>query len=133
MHNPQIGVASLVLHDNRLLLGPRRKLPEIGSWQLPGGFMIKGESVFQAAVRLAEKKAGVAIYPLQQGPFTNNVFPDESHTVSVYVLAELLPGQKPVSEWQWFNMNKLPQPLFLPLKLLFDQHTDWLKSVGVLK
>lgn len=94
--------------------------------------MIAGESVFQAAVRLAEKKAGVAICPLQQGPFTNNIFPDECHTVSLYVLAEFMPGRTPVDDWQWFRLDKLPQPLFLPLKLLFAQHADWLKSVGVL-
>lgn len=95
--------------------------------------MIAGESVFQAAVRLTEKKAGVAICPLQQGPFTNNIFPDEGHTVSLYVLAELMSGQTPLDDWQWFSQDKLPQPLFFPLKLLLDQHADWLKSVGVLR
>ncbi len=136
MHNPRVGVASLVLHDGRLLLGPRHKMPDDGSWQLPGGFMNPGESVFRAAIRLAEIKAGVAIRPLQSGPSTNNIFSDGNHTVSLYVLADLESGQnaeKLAVGWQWFNPNNLPQPLFYPLQMLFEQHNDWLQSLGIFR
>ncbi|MCW8956453.1 MAG: NUDIX domain-containing protein [Gammaproteobacteria bacterium] len=136
MDNPRVGIASLVLHDHQLLLGPRCKAPESGSWQLPGGYIAAGETVVDAAIRLAQEKAGAHIQLLQQGPYTNNIFPDGSHTVSLYVLAELHSGQKKehVAEgWRWFHLHDLPQPLFLPLKLLLDQQVDWLKSVGIFK
>ena len=132
MVQPRVGVASLVINEGRLLLGRRNKFDEALSWQLPGGFMAQGESVFQAAVRLAEAKAGVVICPLQQGPFTNNIFPDQSHTVSLYVLAELQSGQskdRMADGWQWFALDDLPEPLFLPLQLLLVHHSNWLESV----
>ncbi|MFW2372162.1 MAG: nucleotide triphosphate diphosphatase NUDT15 [Gammaproteobacteria bacterium] len=135
MHIPRVGIASLVMHDGRLLLGPRHKAPGEGSWQLPGGFMVAGEAVFDAATRLALEKAEVIIQPLQLGPYTNNVFPDiDFHSVTLYVLARLNTDQitKPLTgDWQWFDLDNLPQPLFLPLQLLLDDHDDWLHSVGV--
>ena len=98
--------------------------------------MNPGESVFRAAIRLAEIKAGVAIRPLQSGPFTNNIFSDGNHTVSLYVQADLESGQnaeKLAVGWQWFNPNNLPQPLFYPLQMLFEQHNDWLQSLGIFR
>lgn len=137
MPNPRVGIASLVMHDGRLLLGPRQKPPEAGSWQLPGGFLATGEMVFDAATRLVREKAEVIIQPLKLGPYTNNVFPEiDFHSVTLYVLANLKPDQianNPAPGWQWFDLDNLPQPLFLPLQRLLDDHDDWLHSVGVFK
>lgn len=136
MKQPRVGIAVLVIHDGQLLLGWRHKTDEPGSWQLPGGFMATGETAFDAATRLAWEKAKVRIRPVQQGPYTNNIFPDEYHTVSLYVQAELLPGQitqQAADGWRWCYPGHLPHPLFYPLQLLFEGHTDWLKSIGIFK
>ena len=133
MHIPRVGIASLVMHEGRCLLGPRHKAPQAGSWQLPGGYMAAGEAVFEAATRLAWEKAKVSIQPFELGPYTNNLFPDnDSHSVTLYVLARLKPDQMAeahAEDWQWFSLDDLPQPLFLPLQLLLDQHDDWLQSM----
>lgn len=132
MKQPRVGVACLIVDDGRLLLGRRNKKAESFSWQLPGGYMAAGESVFEAAVRLAREKAEVRIRPVQQGPCTNNVFQHSGlHTVTLYVLAELQAEQineKLANDWQWFHPHDLPQPLFYPLQLLCDQHADWLNQ-----
>ena len=137
MEQPRVGVACLVITDGQLLLGRREKSAEPVSWQLPGGFMKAGESVFEAANRLAWQKASITIQSLQPGPYTNNVFPDLGfHSVTLYVLARPASdqiGNKPAPGWQWFDLDNLPHPLFLPLQLLLDQQDDWLHSVGVIK
>jgi 8-oxo-dGTP diphosphatase len=134
---PQVGVAVIIFRQGKFLLGQRKKTPGANSWQCPGGFMQIGESVFEAARREVEAETGLFIHNLEYGPYTNNRFVNEgAHTVTLYVLAEYMSGEAAVKEkdqaksWQWFDLNELPQPLFLPLQILVDKHGDWLKSVA---
>lgn len=132
---PRVGVAVVVIRQGQLLLGRRRKWPEIDSWQLPGGWLETSETIFEAARREVQEKTGLQIQQLQQGPYTNNIFPDDQlHSVTLYVRAEYAGGESPVinpdsdSGWTWFPVHALPQPLFLPLKHLVDEHRSWLIS-----
>ncbi len=129
---PQVGVAVVIFRQGKCLLGKRKKSPEKNSWQCPGGFMRSGESVFECARRKVKEETGLVIHNLKYGPYTNNRFIDDSvHTVTLYVVAEYLGEAMDEKEkdrakcWQWFNLNELPQPLFLPLQRLVDEHNNW--------
>lgn len=47
-------------YDLKLLLVKRKDYPEKGKWALPGGFVEKGETAFDGAVRELEEETGVS-------------------------------------------------------------------------
>lgn len=135
--HPRVGVAALVFKQRQLLLGLRKKSPGANTWQCPGGFLVKGESVFECARRETLEETGINIHNLHHGPYTNNRFPGEGlHTVTLYVYADYMEGDIQVLEqeraihWQWVDVDRLPRPLFLPLALLVEKHRDWLVSLA---
>jgi len=133
---PRVGVAALVLHEGRLLLGQRRKSPGVNTWQCPGGLLEQGESVFECARRETLEETGIQIHNLRYGPYTNNRFANPGdHSVTLYVLADYMGGDivrrepERADHWQWVDVASLPQPLFLPLALLLEKQADWWRSV----
>ncbi len=135
--NPAVGVAACVFKGNKILLGRRRKNPGIDDWQCPGGLLKENESVFDCARRLVLFKAGLNTQNLQYGPYTNNRFIQHAfHSVTLYVSAKYSSGELDASnysgaeDWQWFRLDKLPRPLFLPLDILCEKHGDWLAAIA---
>ena len=136
-NEPAVGVAVCVFAENKILLGRRKKNPGINCWQCPGGLLNKSESIFECARRLVLHKTGLNIHRLHYGPYTNNRFiQEEFHSVTLYVSAEYLSGNLDASsyswaeDWQWFSLDALPEPLFLPLRILHEKHEGWLTSVS---
>ena len=128
IHGPVTGVASLIVDNEKLLLGYRKKSPGKNSWQCPGGLLEAGESVFDCAIREAREETGLHIRPVQLGPFTNNYFVDDAfHSVTLYVIARVAGGelvnteQEYAAHWSWFRKDQLPTPLFLPLQILIKE------------
>ena len=114
-------VATLIIKNEHILLGRRFEDGQFTSWQCPGGYLQRGEVVEQAARRLCLQKAGLDIQCLRSGPYSNNVFSNSHHTVTLYIIAEeyqiknraLYKDEK--AQWGWFALDALPEPLFLPL------------------
>ena len=128
INRPLTGVATLIIDDGKLLLGFRKKSPGKNSWQCPGGLLEAGESVFDCAIRETREETGLEISNLKYAPYTNNYFEqDEFHSVTLYVTAGLAGGQLEKREldraknWAWFEKDKIPEPLFLPLQLLMQE------------
>jgi len=124
-------VATLIFHEKRLLLGRRMRQQVFEGWQCPGGYLPEGQSVEQAARGYCLEKAGVEIMDMKLGPYTNNIFPDTPlirHTVSLYQIARLHrvinieKFENRETQWRWFDLQALPSPQFLPLKLLLEQY-----------
>jgi len=124
-------VATLLIQNKQILLGRRfeKKADEknfIG-WQCPGGYLQKGESVEQAAQKFCIQKAGIELTKMHPGPYTNNVFSEQLHTTTLYVIGE---GYRVVNrsqfeneqfQWSWFEFDQLPDLLFLPLTFLVPE------------
>jgi len=114
-------VATLIIKNEQVLLGRRFEDNQFTCWQCPGGYLQRGETVEQAARRLCLKKAGLDVQCLRAGPYSNNIFSNALHTVTLYVVADeyhvknqnLFKDQK--VQWSWFSLDALPEPLFLPL------------------
>lgn len=114
-------VATLIIKNEQILLGRRFEDEQFTCWQCPGGYLQRGETVEQAARRLCLQKAGLKIQRLRSGPYSNNIFSDSHHTVTLYIVAEdcqiknqaLYKDEK--AQWNWFALEALPEPLFLPL------------------
>ena len=122
---PPLGVAVLIMHQNRVLLGRRLKAPMLHSWQLPGGWVHYAESPEQAAHRIIHEFEGIHYDTLQFQTLTDNHFEEGLHSVSLYYQTQCmnpehleLRNNQHCSDWSWVDWYDLPHPLFLPLQLL---------------
>jgi 8-oxo-dGTP diphosphatase len=120
-----VGVGVLVRRQGLVLLGQRIGAHGAGSWALPGGHLEFGESPEDCAAREVKEETGLTIHALHRGPWTNDLFEAEArHYVTLFLRAEAGPGEPRVMEpdkclgWAWFDWDRLPQPLFVPLRNL---------------
>jgi 8-oxo-dGTP diphosphatase len=120
-----VGVGVLVLRGERVLLGRRRSGHDTDTWQPPGGHLEFGESVEQCAQREVQEEAAIEIDDMRLGPYTNDLFvADDRHYISLFVIARHVGGQPravepdKTADWDWFEWDSLPEPLFLPLSNL---------------
>lgn len=57
----RVGVAGLIWHEGKLLIGQRKKEPHFGKWVLPGGGVHFGETFEDALRREMAEEASIAI------------------------------------------------------------------------
>lgn len=120
-------VATLVLDQQRVLLGRRLRQGQFEGWQCPGGYLEAGEQLSAAAQRYCQQRAGITIREIREGPYTSNLFEDTSilkHTVTLYQVArpDIVVDPVRFGEWHWFEFNALPDTLFLPLERLLEKY-----------
>ncbi len=126
---PLIGVAAIVIKDNRVLLGKRKGAHGTGTWAFPGGHLELNESIANCAEREVFEETGLRIKNLRYGPYTNDIFTAENqHYVTLFVIADYDSGQPEVKEphkcekWEWSEWPPRLQPQFLPIQNLLKQN-----------
>lgn len=128
----KVGVGLYILNDrNQVLLGLRKSPHGCGSWCPPGGHMEFGESNAQAAVREAKEETGLDINPdyVTLVGVTNDFFKENNkHYITLNLKTHKFNGFPQVTEpdkcaeWKWFDLDKLPENLFLSTANFFKQH-----------
>ncbi len=121
---PRVGVGTYIFNDKGLLLlGKRKNAHGQGSWCPPGGALEWGETPEECAIRETMEEANISIKNLRPPAVTNDIFPETNqHYLSLHILAEFDSGEVCVNEpdkcagWEWFNLNHLPTPLFIPVQ-----------------
>ncbi|MBK8945983.1 MAG: NUDIX hydrolase [Ignavibacteriae bacterium] len=116
-----------------VLLIKRKLNPEKGNWALPGGFVLKTETLDQAAVRILEETSNVKNIYLEQVHTFSKIdrFPLR-RVISVAYFALINPEKhflKPgtdTSDVQWFNINE-------NINLPFDHSEILTKSLNLLR
>ncbi len=127
---PKVGTAVIVRKDGRVLLGKRRSPHASGTWGSPGGHLELGEEIEAAILREVEEEVGIKLTNLARGPYTNDIFPDGKHYVTLFFTADYDSGEVRVKEpdkfenWEWFEWRQLPEPLMLPIRNLLAQDFD---------
>jgi 8-oxo-dGTP pyrophosphatase MutT (NUDIX family) len=118
-------VAVILTHDQQVLFGKRRTESGGFEWQLPGGWIVAGETPQQAAPREVLEETGLEVGELHFRGVTNNIFLSSSHSISLYYEAEcvnanglLVMETENCSGWQWRDWKEATENLFLPLQLL---------------
>lgn len=121
------------IHRPEVLLGLRRKSHGDGEWSLPGGHMELGERFMDTCKREVLEETGMEIAGIVPLCFTNDIFEkDGLHYVTLFFGALWNSDQVPrvmedkTETWGFFSMDKLPSPLFPPLRraLNFDHSMD---------
>lgn len=131
---PIIGVGIIIIKDNKILLGKRKTTLGKGHWAFPGGALEFKEEIEDCARREVIEETGLKIKNLKRGPIANCIFDDDSHILSLVIVAdhdsgELINVEPDKCEgWQWFEWNNLPEPLFLPTKKLKELNFDPFKQ-----
>ena len=129
----KVGVGLYILNSNhQLLLGLRKSIHGNGTWCPPGGHLEYGESFEQAAVREAKEETGLTVTASDTSVMgvTNDFFKESGkHYITIHLLAKKFGGTPAVCEqdkcvkWQWFDLNNLPDNLFLPAAQFLNNHT----------
>lgn len=116
-----IDLALFTINQNKLkvLLTRRAEEPFADQWALPGGFLLKGESLEDAARRVMQDKTGVADAYLEQLYTFGEPDRDPRNrivTVAYYALIPWQklsrPGSRKVSEVNWFESVDPPDLAF---------------------
>ena len=122
---PKVGVGVCVVHDGKVLFGKRLNAHGDGTWSFPGGHLEFGESFEACAARETLEETGLEIFDIKFITATNDVFiKEDKHYITVYMQATAKSPDAKVMEpdkmvdWEWFEWDNLPSPLFLPMQNL---------------
>jgi 8-oxo-dGTP diphosphatase len=128
MNQPRVGVGVILCDGARVLLGLRHGSHGAETWSFPGGHLEYGESPIECAKRELSEETGLSASEFSVGPFTNDIFEDQNkHYVTLFVVATYAGGNPEIKEpdkckqWKWFEWDRLPLPLFLPIRNLLNQ------------
>ncbi|MDO8657143.1 MAG: NUDIX hydrolase [Candidatus Levybacteria bacterium] len=125
----RVGVAPIIKRDSKVLLGKRMSIIGDSTWAFPGGKLEMNETFEECAKREAMEESGVRIKNIEFAGVTNDIFlKEQEHYITIFVVSDWKSGEAKVmepekcSEWDWFEWNKLPKPLFLPVENLLKQN-----------
>lgn len=114
---PLIGVGSIIIENDRVVLIKRAHPPIQGQWSIPGGVLEVGELVREAAVREAREETGLIIEPKELlGVFDRILRDTEKRVQYHYVLIDFLcrctggelRAASDAAEVRWFTREELP-------------------------
>ncbi len=124
MQSVKIGVGVLIWKNGRLALIKRASIHGNGTWAPPGGHIEFGETILETAHRETFEEIGVKIKNLEILGFTEDI-EKNSHYITIWVQANWSEGEMKSSDIEfteggYFEMNNLPDPLFVPFRNLQD-------------
>lgn len=130
----RVGVGVLIDKDGKYLIGRRLGTHGPNTWAPPGGNLELGEAWEECAKREAREEAGIEIENVRFLTATNDIFSDSVHYITIYVSADWKTNQPKVlepdrcAEWDWYSLDELPGPLFLPFQHLKNARPDLFTS-----
>lgn len=130
MSHPRVGIGVLIFNQNRILLGQRKGSHGALTWSPPGGHLEFGETLEDCAMREVQEETGLKLDTPKMLAVTNDVFhTEDKHYVTIFFRADFPEGQEvqnlephKLIEWNWVEVEKLPENLFLPMKNLLNSH-----------
>ena len=126
---PQVGTATIITRDNKVLLMKRKGTRGKGTWCTPGGHLDFGETPEQCAAREAKEEVGAEVEDIRFRAVTNDVFEsDGKHYITIWMEGRttsepFIASEREVEEIGWYAWDALPQPLFLPLENFVKQNS----------
>ena len=114
---PLVGVGSIIIEGDRVLLVKRAHPPIQGQWSIPGGVLEVGEGVREAAVREAHEETGLIVEAGELLGVYDRILRDPERRVQYhYVLIDFLCRRvggeliaaSDAAEVRWFTRQELP-------------------------
>lgn len=128
------GCGVIILNEKgQILMGKRNEdetladseMHEEGTWTLPGGNIEYGEKFEQAGIREAKEETNLDVSNLEVFCVQTDMN-EYAHYVSVGMIAKNYSGELKVNEpdeiteWRWFNIDKIPKKIFSASKKTID-------------
>ena len=132
--NPAVGVAVVLLQDQKILLGRRARGEYKGHWCIPCGYVEWGEEVHDAARREFLEETGLQVEVGAVYAVHSNFHNPMSLTVGIWFTGCLIGGSLQAGDdldlAEYFPLDALPEPLAFPTdRLVLEQlRTEWLAS-----
>ena len=136
---PGLGVGVMILKDNKILLGLRNpdkvkassELQGQGTWTMPGGKVEFMERLEDAAKRELKEETDLDAVKLEF-LCVNDDMTETAHYVTVGFIAREYEGEpkamepETILEWQWFDMEELPENLYEPSRKCIKKYKEGL-------
>jgi 8-oxo-dGTP diphosphatase len=130
-----VGFGVIMLKDNQILLGRRHsdaekadsELHGEGTWTMPGGKLEYGESFEEGTRREVREETGMTLEE-SRVICVNNDKNEFAHFITIGMFAEKFRGEPQVMEpdeiveWRWFDLEKLPTPIFPPSAKILENY-----------
>jgi len=116
-NRPLIGVGSIIIENDQVVLVKRAHPPIQGQWSIPGGVLEVGELVREAAIREAREETGLIVDPGELLGVFDRVLRDldnrvQYHYVLIDFLCRRVDGEllaaSDAAEVRWFTRAELP-------------------------
>lgn len=124
---PLVGVGVMIIRNNKVLLGKRRGAHGENTYSWCGGHLEYGESLEECARREVKEESGLEVTSLKF-LCVSNIISYGKHYLDIEFLAKVKKGQPQVLEpekrehWDWYDLDKLPQPLFKAVELAIHSY-----------
>lgn len=123
--NPIVGVAAIVIHNKKILLGKRNNESGYGKWCIPSGYVEYDEEVREAAKREFLEETGLTIAIKDVYEVHSNFHNPKQHTVGIWFLANVIGGKLAASDdlsaVQYFSYEEIPELAFETDRLVLDR------------
>ncbi len=123
---PCVGV--MIFKDGKVLLGKRLGKHAPGEYSFPGGRVDYMESLTGAVQRETEEESGIKIKNIKFQCVANIDRYSYRHDLLVCFTADYDSGEvrtkidERIGDWNWYELDNLPKPIFLPTGILIDSH-----------
>ena len=112
--NPKPCVTAVIVRDEKVLLTRRSIEPGLGKWDLPGGFMEKGEHPHDALKREIHEELGVDLSSYKLLDFFMDEYGDGGDsTLNIAFICQIekdpwINDHTEFDEIRWFDFNNIP-------------------------
>ena len=120
---PILCVDGFIIKDDKILLLKRNNYPALGEWWVPGGRVIKNETLNEAIIRKIKDEIQLDSEVIRQIGITETIF-ETKHTINICFLVSIdsdnIVLNSEHSEFKWVSLNELPIGLNSELKRIID-------------
>ncbi|MCX6790614.1 MAG: NUDIX domain-containing protein [Candidatus Gribaldobacteria bacterium] len=126
--HPKVGVGVMIIKNKQVLLGKRKNAHGAEEYSFTGGHLEYLESFEECAIRETKEECGLKITNIRFQLLANLKIYAPKHYVHIGMVADWLKGEPQVLEpdsmtdWQWYDLDNLPQPIFLASKIIIDSY-----------
>jgi len=125
-NSPKVGIGVMVAKDGKVLLGKRTGSHGAEEFAFPGGHLEYMESFENCARREVAEECGIEIKNIKFQFLANLVKYAPKHYAHIGLIADWQSGEPKVMEpkksesWDWYELDKLPRPLFETCKMAIN-------------